>query len=451
MLKVHVVRGDGHRYYVDDLAPGRAESSPVVGESPGIWTGGGAAVLGLEGVVEAPAFASVLEGRHPQSGTDLGRLRGRRNVSGYDLTFGAPKSVSILAMLAPAEIAQAVGEGHGVAVAEAVGYLGRSAVGVRRVHRGVVAYLPSTGMVAGSFVHRTSRALDPHLHTHLVVANVGEGVDGRWSAVDSRRIFVHAPAAQGIYHARLRLELSERLGAAWEVDPSGLGDVVGVDRGLRRLFSTRTSSIDEYIHDHQRTARSSGRTNGAFHATRPDKDRSRSVSSLQAEWRARAVDFGHDLGDLTRPVGLGVRAGTGPSTGTFDPDRIRSHLEALGMAGRAVYPRDLVAAVASSTTRGAGAADIESAVGRIADACRTGPAEGGSGGRPIVSRRWPAAEVLRVVDRDAGWLWDRAPDDRSGPTRTPGPSERVGGIEGPGHEVAGAVRSGRRAVAQLGR
>ena len=90
VLKVHVVRGDGYRYYVDDLVPGRAEGSLVAGESPGIWSGRGAAALGLGGEVEAPAFGEVLEGRDPRSGSALRQSRGGRGVAGYDLTFCAP-------------------------------------------------------------------------------------------------------------------------------------------------------------------------------------------------------------------------------------------------------------------------------------------------------------------------------------------------------------------------
>ncbi len=449
-----MVRGEGHRYYVDDIVPGRAEASPVAGESPGVWSGRGAAALGLDGLVEAPVFASLLEGRHPQSGRTLGRPRGDRRVSGYDLTFGAPKSVSILAMLAPGEIAAAVGAGHRAAVEEAAGYLGRSAVGVRRSHRGVVAYLPSTGMVAGSFVHRTSRALDPHLHTHLVMANVAQGVDGRWSAVDSRRVFVHAPATQAVYHARLRLDLTDRLGAAWAVRPSGLGDVVGVDARLRRLFSTRTSAIDEYVHSRQGVPAAPGGSRGAFHATRPDKDRSRSVDSLLEEWRGRAADFGHDLGDLTRAVGLGGHPGPGTPTTVFDPERISVQLQALAGDHRALRPRDLVALVATSSTRGAGAADIESTALRIAGACRasrtgTDPGKGAPNRGDDAQDRWPASQVLQVVEDSTGRLLDGGLEDSGRIART-GRMDPFG-REGPGPSGPDAPGPGAQGWDGVGR
>lgn len=419
MLKVHVVRGDGYRYYVDDLVPGRAEGGLVTGESPGIWSGRGAGALDLDGRVEASDFRDVLEGLDPRSGTALRQRHARRSVAGYDLTFCAPKSVSLLHLLAPAEIAAEVGAGHRVAVDEAIGYLGRAAVGVRRSRGGSVTLLPSTGAVAGQFLHRTSRALDPHLHTHVVMANVAQGVDGAWSTLDSRRLFVHAPAAQGVYHARLRLELSDRLGAAWEVSPSGLGDVVGVDASMRRLFSTRTASMDEYDHDRPGRAGTAGRTRGAFHATRPHKDRHRTVESLTGEWRERATDFGYDLGDLTRTVGLGRRSGASASAHGFDPGRLRMHLQALADRRGTLFPHDLVAMVATSATRGAPAADIEATAARIGEASVRAHQMNRSGGAGFNDHeqrylsfggpRWRAAEVVRAVECDIGRLLDGTP------------------------------------------
>ena len=302
MLKIHVVRQGGHRYYVDDLVPGRAEGTGVAGESPGFWTGRAATALGVAGTVGPGDFGEVLEGRHPGSGAALRMSAGTRSVAGYDLTFCAPKSVSILHLLGPAEMADQVGRGHACAVAEATDYLQREATGVRRTRHGQTSLQPAVGVVAGSFVHRTSRALDPHLHTHLVVANVTQGVDGVWSSVDGRRMFAHVRAVQALYHARLRLELSDRLGASWDVRPSGLGDVVGVDATMRRLFSQRSAGIDEYLAGETGyRARPSRRR--AFHATRPDKDRVGTVEDLVAGWKQRAADFGFDLGDLTRVVG----------------------------------------------------------------------------------------------------------------------------------------------------
>jgi len=403
VLRVHVVREGGHHYYVNDLVPGRAEGGLVAGEDPGTWSGTGAAALGLRGGIDFREFAEVLDGRDPVSGSSLRTRRGDRSVAGYDLTFGAPKSVSVLHLLAPREIATEVGRGHQAAVEEASGYLGRAAVGVRRSHQGEAALLPSTGAVAGQFLHRTSRTLDPHLHTHLVTANVAQGVDGRWSAVDSRRLFAHLHAAQGIYHARLRLELSERLGATWDVPRSGLGDVVGVDTTLRRLFSQRSAAMGEYRMRRGRTASGSTRSDGsAYYATRPDKDRSRTVPSLMAEWKQRASDFGIDLGDLTRVVGTRLES---RHESTIDVERMQAHLAGLALDHRTLARRDLVAEVAAASTVGATARTVEWVAGRLAEeagaaAVVEGRARAERSDRPTAEPRWRAVDVARAVERE---------------------------------------------------
>jgi len=407
VLKIHVVRQGGHHYYVADLIPGRAAGGRVAGEEPGAWSGGGAAALGLRGAVRVEAFGEVFDGRHPTTGAPLRRRRGDRSVSGYDLTFCAPKSVSLLHVLAPKEIATEVGAGHRAAVDEAAGYLGRAAVGVCRGRHGQVALLASTGPVAGAFVHRTSRALDPHLHTHLVVANVAEGVDGRWSAVDSRRLFAHLGAVQGIYHARLRLELGARIGASWEVRQSGLGDVSGVDPTMRRLFSQRTASMDEYGRGAVRPAAPGFRSRAVFHATRPDKDHEVTVEALVTEWKQRAVDFGFDLGDLTRVVGARRDGQHHPD---IDHRRVQERLERMVGQGRPIARRHVVATVAAAATLGAPADQIESVASRIVEVAGP-PVAGATGsgldaatgcasrGTGVVEPRWQAADVARAVER----------------------------------------------------
>ncbi len=393
VLTIHVVRQGGHHYYVHDLVPGRAEDGRVAGEEPGAWTGAGAASLGLWGQVASPAFAEVLAGRHPLSGQALRAARGERSVAGYDLTFCAPKSVSLLHLLAPREIAEAAGVGHHRAVADAVGYLGREGIGVRRSRDGRTSFLPTTGPVAGQFLHRTSRALDPHLHTHVVVANVAEGVDGAWSSVDSRRLHAHLGAAQALYHARMRGELGVRMGARWLLRPSGLADVDGVDPGLCRLFSRRSASMDEHRQRLGSTGAGAGRS-AAFHADRPDKDRGITVDALMTEWKRRAADLGFDLGELTRCVG------ERRAQRELEVDRSLLRRRILGLTAEhtVVGRHHLVAALAASTEGGAGARAIEMAADGLMEACGSPTGAAVGDGRGVIGGRWDPAHVVRVVD-----------------------------------------------------
>ena len=80
--------------------------------------------------------------------------------------------------------------------------------------------MPTTGLVAASFTHGVNRNLDPHLHTHVVMANMVHGHDGRWSACDHRGLSAHRGATSAIYEAHLRAALTTRLGVQW-VDAPG--------------------------------------------------------------------------------------------------------------------------------------------------------------------------------------------------------------------------------------
>ena len=92
-----MVRSGGIDYYVRDLVPGRSDVSMVAGESAGVWTGGGGAVLGLSGQVSSDDLADVFAGRDPTGDRQLRHERGSRSVAGVDLLFCAPKAVSALA------------------------------------------------------------------------------------------------------------------------------------------------------------------------------------------------------------------------------------------------------------------------------------------------------------------------------------------------------------------
>ena len=367
------MRGPGVAYYVRDLVPGRAEETLVAGESPGLWTGRGSASLGLDGPVETDGFTEVLAGRDPVSGSGLRSSPVERPVSGFDLTFCAPKSVSVLHLLAPAELGAAAGAAHQQAVADAVGYLERHGHGVRRVRSAEVYYLGTTGVVAAGFVHRTSRALDPHLHTHLVAANVALGVDGIWSSIDSRRLFLHRRATEAVYGASLRHHLTAAAGVAWRQSPQGRWEVDGVDPVLCRLFSQRAASIDEHAH-RAGGRRSAGHRRVAFFSDRPDKELGGTVAGLRATWRRRTADIGLDTGDLIRVVG---RAQLTPAPAGVDPTMLDAGLGHLAATRVRVSARDLVATVADAAPWGLPAGAPERAATALG---ATQPQDAGPGG-----------------------------------------------------------------------
>src|SRR5881628_3812951 len=113
------------RYYVEQVAQGREDYYAGQGEAAGEWMGSGAAALALRGEVTEGGLAQLLEGRDPASGDQLRRPIASGAVAGFDLTFRAPKSVSILFGIGDPKLAEALRREHEAAVGEALAYLER--------------------------------------------------------------------------------------------------------------------------------------------------------------------------------------------------------------------------------------------------------------------------------------------------------------------------------------
>ena len=272
---------------------------------PGRWLGRCSEALGLSGTVGADDLRSLLAGRRP----DGGDLRdGWVLRPGYDATFSAPKSVSVLYALGGRDDVRAVVAAHDAAVAGAIEYLERHACRVRRggIHGRGVRFEVGGGMVAAAFIHHTSRAGDPQLHTHVLIANATPGPDGRWTGIDSAGLFAHAKAATAVYQALLRRGLVERLGLRFELSGDGTGDIVGVSGEVRARFSKRRAAIKE----HMRKRGTSGPRAAeiATLATRQAKDRSVSELDLRIGWRQEADQLGFDATSIPRAPGRTLAA-----------------------------------------------------------------------------------------------------------------------------------------------
>jgi hypothetical protein len=153
------------------------------------------------------------------------------------------------------------------------------------------------GFVAALFRHRTSRAGDPQLHTHAVVANTTRAQE-RWSTLDSRALYREARTAGCLYQAALRAELTERLGVEWGPVNRGSADVTGIPRAVIREFSRRRVEIVQRMTERGESSPDAART--AALDTRRCKDYGVPVDRLRADWRARAAEHGLDQQTLRR-------------------------------------------------------------------------------------------------------------------------------------------------------
>ena len=354
VLSIGKLTVEQSRYYERQVAQGRDDYYSGRGASPGRWTGRGGEALGLVGVVEGEGFIALMEGRHPGTGEPLRRVGGRSKVAAFDLTFSAPKSVSVLFAVGDRVLARALVEAHEAAVGAAVGYVEREACRVRR-GRGGLRREVGEGFVAAAYRHRMSRAEDPQLHTHVVAANLARGADGRWTALDGTPIYWHAKAAGFLYQAHLRAAVRERLPwVRWGPVRNGMAEIEQIAPEVLREFSTRRRQIE----DRERELVSAGvevRRAGReaiAHDTRERKRYGVDTAPWQEVVRARAAE--HGLG--AREVEALTR---GPAHGPEVPDRRVVSGELVGAAGlterrNTFATREAVMAWAAAHGQGAG-------------------------------------------------------------------------------------------------
>jgi len=186
------------RYYTEAVACAPTEYCLGVGEAPGRWHGRGLEQLDLRPggqVSEQQLEALFARGLHPRPGGGLGRAGRADGVTGFDLTFSAPKSVSALWALGDEQAAVAVMASHRAAVQATPGYLDIHA-GVSRRGTDGVEQVGTDGLAVALFEHRTSRCADPQLHTHALVVNKVRCADGKWRTLDATELFHHKKSAQ---------------------------------------------------------------------------------------------------------------------------------------------------------------------------------------------------------------------------------------------------------------
>jgi hypothetical protein len=281
------------------------------GLATGLWRGSGAAELGLEGPANAEGLVRLFDGEHPGTGVQLGRRLRKDGVAAWDVTFSADKSVSLLWALGDEETRRQVLEAFDEATSAAFGYLESVASATRGASKTPVLDdngkpvlnkngtpkfrvetwpIPTSGFVVASFTEFTSRADDPQLHTHVVVANKVKGNDGRWRAVDGRLLYRHQLAAGYLHEAVLRRELTRRLGVRWQPVHNGMADIQGFTRHQIEAFSRRRHQLEEWRVEEGLPDTPAARQVAVLATRNPKQDHP--LVELEVEWRQRADQVG---------------------------------------------------------------------------------------------------------------------------------------------------------------
>ncbi len=280
------------------------------GELPGVWAGSQAAGLGLSGEVTTEALEALLSGYHPTTGMLLGReLADRvdkhgntiRAVAGYDATFSAPKSLSVLWGLTGDE---RFAECHDVAVASTVAMIEKYASTTRVRSNGARLHPETGGLSVAVFRQSTSRADDPQLHTHVVISAKVQTADGRWLALDALGLKKHQQAFGYLYQSVLRAEVTARFGMVFDPIVNGQAEISGLGEGLLEQFSKRAGEIgvemgDKLAEFHARE----GREPTTFEYAAMEREaavdtRNRKtglgVTDLRTRWQVEARSIGVD-------------------------------------------------------------------------------------------------------------------------------------------------------------
>jgi conjugative relaxase-like TrwC/TraI family protein len=223
MSMARLSAGSGYRYLLRHTAAGdaaRPKATSLVdyyaatGYPPGRWLGSGLAGLNdgagiaAGSVVTEQALGVLYAGRDPATGQPLGRpfatdksvdgRTSRHAVAGFDLTFTVPKSVSVLWAMGDPQTRGLISQAHEQAVEDALRFVEHRVAATRTGHGGT-QQLKTRGVIAAAFDHWDTRAGDPNLHTHLVIANKVQGPDGQWRSLDGRVLHKAAVAISELY------------------------------------------------------------------------------------------------------------------------------------------------------------------------------------------------------------------------------------------------------------
>ncbi len=344
---------------MDDLTVTPADATTYymkAGTPQGRWLGQGLQCINRtseDKVTETDAKAIFDHATHPDTGAPLGRPHGqptvvqnshgqvstRHAVVGFDLTFSVPKSVSVLWALSPRSIQDQILDTHHQAVSATLEWLEEHVIHTRAGRNGV-AHLSTRGAIAAAFDHWESRAGDPQLHTHMVIANrVQRITDGAWVTPDSRTIYKAAVAASEHYNGLLFDALHRNLGTDTDIrEPAAnthnpTQQLTGIDDALIREFSNRSRLIDletdrlvaEWTASHgtppTATTTIKLRQQATLSTRTAKPETAIPLHQLSAQWRTRAAAKGFEPGDVLANTIRRSRA-TPFRTGDFTPDWI---------------------------------------------------------------------------------------------------------------------------------
>ena len=228
-------------------------------------------------------------------------------IAGFDLVFTPSKSVSIAWGLGDKQLRKNIEAAHEHAIQDVVRHLENNVIMTRRGHNGVRQIDTKSGVIGTKFRHYDSRAGDPNLHDHVVIANRVEGADDKWSSIDGRVLYQYGVECSELYNSKVQEYVTQLTGLQFEPrmqNGKPIHEIVGISDEMVRAFSSRRGDISTEL---DKVKAKFVADNGyepsekqliklaqqATLATRPAKSEARSLEDLHTEWVAAA----HALSD----------------------------------------------------------------------------------------------------------------------------------------------------------
>jgi conjugative relaxase-like TrwC/TraI family protein len=292
--------GAGIRAYLegerDGANRGAEDYYAESGRSRGHWHGSGAQALGLQAEIHERAFDHLAAGLDPESGEALVQRAGEQHRPGWDLTFSAPKSVSIVWGIAETKQREAIEHAHILAVERTLAFAEDQGLFITRRGKDGVAREQAKPIIA-TYLHGTSREADPQLHTHAFVMNVAQRGDGSYGTLESKPLYQWKMALGATYRAELSQELRE-LGYEIDADSKGSFRLAAMSRAAEKHFSKRRAQIESVMAERGTTSAKAAEL--AALDTRKAKDAA-GAATLRARWREEALTLGLTAHLLSSP------------------------------------------------------------------------------------------------------------------------------------------------------
>ena len=267
--------------------PGAIEDyySQSSGKTPSMWMGSAAGALGLSGQADRDDHIKTLQGLDSRNGDPLVQGAGTERRYGWDLTFSAPKSVSIVWAIGPEETRKGIEAAMMRSVEKTLAFIEERFELGRRGKGGFET--EKVKLLAAAFLHGSSREQDPQVHIHLMLQNLSQRLDGSWGAIDPREIFEWKLALGALFRADLSAEMV-KLGFHVEKDEDSFR-IRGIPKALEGEFSRRREQIEAFLKE---KGFSGGKASevAALH-TRKEKE-VLDTDLLKGDWIGRAEGHG---------------------------------------------------------------------------------------------------------------------------------------------------------------